>query len=95
MTTDDRLDGNAIGGLLIDIFGREMTAEKGACGECGLVGPMGTLIAYRSAAGDVVRCPSCEAVLFVAVVMPDGLRLTLEALRWVEIRLGHGPQLGV
>ena len=33
----DAVDGNAIGGLLIDVFGTEMTAAKRTCGTCGSV----------------------------------------------------------
>jgi len=32
---DGVLDGNAIGGLLIEVFGTEMTTAVGTCGSCG------------------------------------------------------------
>ena len=32
---DGVLDGNAIGGLLIEVFGTEMTTAAGTCGSCG------------------------------------------------------------
>ena len=35
---DSVLDGNAIGGLLIELFGTEMTTAVGVCGSCGTVG---------------------------------------------------------
>jgi len=31
----DTLDGNAIGGLLHEVFGTEMTAAVGTCANCG------------------------------------------------------------
>ena len=63
----DHLDGNAIGGLLLDVFGAEMTAAQGVCGTCGAANPVGRLIVYRQAPGTVVRCPSCRSVLMVFV----------------------------
>jgi hypothetical protein len=85
MTSEHHLDGNALGSLLIDVFGQEMTDQLGACGSCGNVAAVGTLLAYRDAPGDVARCSSCGAVLFVAVTTPGGLRLTFESLRWIEL----------
>jgi len=46
MTPDDRhVDGNAVGGVLMDVFGREMTAVVGTCASCGAVNPLGAVIA--------------------------------------------------
>lgn len=63
----EHLDGNAIGGLLLDVFGAEMTAATGTCGSCGAANPVGRLFVYRQAPGTVVRCPACGAVLMVFV----------------------------
>ena len=52
----DALDGNAIGGLLIDVFGAEMTAAGSTCATCGATRPVAELVVYRRAPGTVVRC---------------------------------------
>ena len=62
-TSDMKLDGNAIGGLLREIFTMEMTTAVGTCASCGAVNEMGRLQVYVHAPGTVVRCPACEAVL--------------------------------
>jgi Zn finger protein HypA/HybF involved in hydrogenase expression len=62
-TADMRLDGNAIGGLLREIFTVEMTTAVGTCNNCGAVNEVGRLHVYLHAPGTVVRCPACEAVL--------------------------------
>ena len=62
-----RLDGNAIGGLLRDIFAMEMTAAVGTCANCGAVNELGRVQVYIHAPGTVVRCPACEAVLMRVV----------------------------
>jgi hypothetical protein len=63
----DALDGNAIGGLLIDVFGTEMTAASSTCGTCGASRPVAELVVYRRAPGTVVRCRTCGSVLMVFV----------------------------
>jgi Family of unknown function (DUF6510) len=63
----DPLDGNAIGGMLIDVFGHDMTTAKSTCGTCGAVRPMAELLIYMQAPGTVVRCRTCGSVLMVFV----------------------------
>ena len=63
----DPLDGNAIGGLLIDVFGSEMTTASSTCGTCGASRPVAELTVYMRAPGIVVRCRSCSSVLMVFV----------------------------
>ena len=63
----DALDGNAIGGLLIDVFGAEMTAAGTICGTCGASRPVAELVVYRRAPGTVVRCRTCGSILMVFV----------------------------
>jgi len=65
---EDRvLDGNAIGGLLLEVFGTEMTTATGACGRCGTAGQVAELAVYRPGLGTVVRCRHCDNVLMVMV----------------------------
>jgi len=63
----DAVDGNAIGGLLIDVFGTEMTAASSTCAICGAIRPVAELVVYRQAPGTVVRCRTCGSVLMVFV----------------------------
>jgi Family of unknown function (DUF6510) len=61
------LDGNAIGGLLLEVFGAEMTAATGTCGHCGAVAQVAELVVYLEAPGTVARCRTCESILLVIV----------------------------
>jgi hypothetical protein len=61
----EALDGNAIGGLLLEVFGVEMTTATGACAGCGATGPVAETVVYLQAPGTVVRCRSCTNVLMV------------------------------
>lgn len=64
---DGVLDGNAIGGLLIEVFGTEMTTAVGTCGSCGTPSQVAELAVYQPELGTVVRCRACDGVLMVFV----------------------------
>jgi hypothetical protein len=64
---DGVLDGNAIGGLLLEVFGTEMTVATGTCGSCGMVAQVAEMAVYQPRLGTVVRCRSCDNVLMVFV----------------------------
>lgn len=82
---ESHLDGNAMGGLLWESFGVDMTDHRGCCDACGTVSDIAALLAFTDAPGDVMRCPACAAVLMVAVSMPTGLRISVGSLRWFEL----------
>ena len=65
----DALDGNAIAGELLDVFGAELTTARGACAGCGAVAEVAELAVYVRAPGTVARCRSCDAVLIVLVTV--------------------------
>jgi hypothetical protein len=85
MNSDTHLDGNAVGSLLSDLFGREMTNQRACCDACGTINPLATARVYVDAPGHVVRCANCGTVVFVAVTVPTGVRVSFQALRWVEL----------
>jgi hypothetical protein len=65
----DALDGNAIAGALVDVFGAELTTATGRCASCGAQGLLGELQVYVQAPGVVARCRACAAVLLVLVTI--------------------------
>jgi hypothetical protein len=67
----DALDGNAIGGLLQEVFGTDMTPAPSVCGTCGAARLVAELAVYLDAPGTVVRCRSCDSVLMVFVKIHD------------------------
>jgi hypothetical protein len=94
------LDGNAIGGLLSDVFGRDVTDTLERCRECGTENFVGALHVYR-AAGVVVRCPTCHSVLMrfvesreqVWVDLSGLLGSSLDPLREARVHVVHGGQV--
>jgi hypothetical protein len=84
MSEDRHLDGNALGGLFLEVFGREMTAQLGCCGKCGAVNRLAEVMVYRDAPGAVLRCPACSQVLIVITELEATYRVTFENLSWIE-----------
>jgi hypothetical protein len=78
------VDGNAIAGLLQEVFAFETTTAIGTCAGCGKAGPIGAVHVYRGA-GTVLRCPYCDNVL--AKIVEDGERLwiTLAGMRSLQV----------
>jgi Family of unknown function (DUF6510) len=64
---DGVLDGNAIGGMLMELFGTEMTTAVGTCGSCATAGQVAEMAVYQPGLGTVVRCRVCDNVLMVFV----------------------------
>ena len=84
-TRDLKLDGNAIGGLLFELFGVEMTVATSVCGSCGAVEAVARLDVYVQAPGTVVRCPHCANVVMRVVRGRDRVWLDLSGARCVEL----------
>lgn len=83
---DRRLDGNAAGGLLAEIFRVEMTATIATCAGCGAVGPVAELIGYGHEMGAILRCPGCDTAV---------VRVARTAGRvWLDLRGAVGLRVG-
>jgi uncharacterized protein DUF6510 len=57
----EALDGNSIGGPLIDVFGAGMTAANSMCGTCDAVRQVAELVVYQRATGIVVHAGPAAA----------------------------------
>ncbi|HYL08109.1 MAG TPA: DUF6510 family protein [Candidatus Udaeobacter sp.] len=86
--SETRVDGNAIGGLLREIFALEMTAAQTTCAGCGAVNAVGRVHVYLDAPGAVVRCPGCEQVLMKIVHGGGRYWLDLTGVRCLELTEG-------
>jgi phage FluMu protein Com len=73
----DAVDGNAIAGDLLEVFGHEMTTAIGRCAHCGAVGQIAELRVYLRAPGAVARCPRCANVTMVLVKIRGSTRIDL------------------
>jgi hypothetical protein len=64
---DQRLDGNAVAGVLAALFGEDITVVPGRCDQCGTVNVIGAMRAYVRSPGIVLRCPACDGVVLRVV----------------------------
>jgi len=84
--SDMKLDGNAIAGLLREIFTMEMTTAESTCAGCGKVHMVGRVDVYMNAPGVVVRCPACEQVLMRIVQGKGRTWIDLTGIRTLELK---------
>jgi Family of unknown function (DUF6510) len=68
------LDGNAVAGLLQEVFAAEVTTAIGTCATCGAADAVGALRVFQGA-GVVMRCPHCDNALLT--IVKDGSRVWL------------------
>jgi hypothetical protein len=69
------LDGNAVAGLLQEIFATEVTIAPVQCANCGREGEVGTLLAFTQGPGIVLRWPACEKIILRVVQAPQHIYL--------------------
>jgi Family of unknown function (DUF6510) len=80
------LDGNAVAGLLREIFAVEMTTAVGMCSGCGATNAIGGVHVYRGA-GLVLRCPHCERALMTIVTADRRVWIDCSGLRVLELQV--------
>ena len=83
---EQKLDGNAAGGILLEIFPFEMTMAEVTCTKCSATGPIGTLAAYMHGMGTILRCPRCDNVLIRIVHAKGRYWLDMQGVRVLQIK---------
>ena len=78
------LDGNAVAGLLEEMFAADMTSAIGSCATCGAREPVGAAHLYRGA-GIVLRCPHCDNTLAAIVRGERRVWITFQGVRALEL----------
>lgn len=59
------LDGNAMAGVMQDLFARDMTTTAYKCTGCGKTGVVAEMAVYMSGPGTVARCRDCDTILLL------------------------------
>ena len=78
------VDGNAIAGLLQEVFAVEMTTALGTCGNCSATEPVGAAHVYRGA-GIVMRCPHCDNALVTIVKHDTRVSIGFAGVRTLQV----------
>ena len=85
---ENKLDGNAAGGILQAIFPFEMTLVQVTCTGCGTTNALGATAVYMHGMGTIVRCPVCDTAL-IRVAQTKGRNfLDMRGVRVLQIRAG-------
>ncbi len=82
---ENKLDGNAAGGILQEIFPFEMTLVQATCTGCGATDAIGALAVYMHGMGTVVRCPSCDTALIRVARAKGRYWLDIRGVRVLQI----------
>jgi len=86
---DTMLDGNALAGVLREVFAAEMTTAIGTCGQCGAREAVGAAHAYQGA-GVVLRCSRCEFALVKIVRADTRLWISFPGIQTLEVPVENG-----
>lgn len=78
------VDGNAIAGLLQEVFAVEMTTAIGTCAACGAAEPIGAVHVFRGA-GIVMRCPHCANALVTILKDDTRVRIGFVGVRTLQV----------
>ena len=81
---DKMVDGNAVAGLLREVFAVEMTTAIGTCAGCGAAEAIGAVHVFQGA-GTVLRCPHCDNTLMKIVRDDTRLWIGFPGLRTLEV----------
>jgi hypothetical protein len=79
------LDGNALAGMLHELFDTEMTIAPVECGCCGRIGVLGSLWAFAASPGYVLRCPGCQEIIMRMTITPDQIYLDARGAAYLRI----------
>ena len=78
---EHKLDGNAAGGILQEIFPFDMTLVQATCTGCSTT----NAAACIHGMGTVLRCPSCENMLIRVAQAKGRYRLDMRGVRVLQI----------
>ncbi len=85
MSEPRHVDGNALGGILSEVFVIDLTIATTTCAGCRSVSPLAVLDVFLDAPGAVARCRSCGAVQLRLVRSETRAWLDLTGIRALEI----------
>jgi Family of unknown function (DUF6510) len=81
------VDGNAVAGVLQEVFAVEITTAVGTCAGCGAAEQVGAAHVFRGA-GVVLRCPHCDTALVTIVEDGARVRIGFPGLRTLDVAVG-------
>jgi hypothetical protein len=83
---DEPLDGNAMGGLLSELFAFDVTTASILCDGCDTDGDLAEMRVYGGAMGAMFRCGHCNNIVIRLVHTPKGYWLDMRGTRRFFVR---------
>jgi ribosomal protein S27E len=87
----ETLDGNAVAGLLYEVFGEEMTTAIITCAGCGVIAAVAEAVVYPSAPGAIIRCRACGRLLMAITEVNDVYCVDLRGIAALQPIPSPGP----
>lgn len=90
----DRVDGNAAGGILLELFGRDMTGARAVCRHCDRDAELADAVAEIDRDGLILLCRGCGRTLLTYLRTADRRILEfggLSGLQWAVTDEGENP----
>ncbi len=84
---EHKLDGNAAGGLLGEIFAFEMTEAQVICASCGTLSRIGQAMVYGHDMGTIVRCGACDNALIRVGRGPGRYLLDMRGVSYLQLEV--------
>jgi hypothetical protein len=82
------LDGNAVGGVLAELFAIDITSAVITCGGCATSAEVGAIRVYGGTMGAILRCAQCDTVVLRFVRTPTRSTLDMRGARTLVVRRG-------
>ncbi len=82
-----RVDGNAAGGYLLEIFGRDMTGARATCGHCARAAVIADAVAEIDGACVILLCRGCRRTLLTYLCSEGRRTLRIDGpttIEWVD-----------
>lgn len=79
-----RVDGNALAGLLGQVFTRDVTTMRASCRLCGTIGPLAEAAVEVDEVAAIVLCRGCTHTLFTVLRRGDAVTVVFGALGALE-----------
>ncbi|WP_019179219.1 DUF6510 family protein [Microbacterium yannicii] len=77
----DVVDGNAVAGLLAEVFEADATSLVGVCGGCQAAAPLAETVVEIDEVAAIMRCRTCTHTLLTILRAPAGTRVVVGTLR--------------
>jgi hypothetical protein len=78
--TYERVDGNALAGVFVEMLSQDATMIAAECRECGMTALLATAMVERDEFAVIVRCRDCTHTLLTLLHEPTGMRMVIGSL---------------